>query len=677
MKILLLISSIFGFFLQVSALENVVWASKLIESNPRYSYLNTEAEFVVGLPTYIPKMKLEKKHDAYTEGFKLLADANAKKNAITVGFNRTVNSSQIVIGGIFNQGVIQTIIAIGDDNIEKIVYKFDSKAVSNTEKQSNFNVLFVQTKIASLKIILNHSKIQDWNLIKGIGLSAKETPISLIPNLIVGASEINEKIQVGENISSKDCFEFSPKLTPDGKKLYFVKECNNQPDQDIWYSELEQNKQWSPAQKAAEPLNNNGHNFVASISLDGRFMILGNTYNEDGTSAGDGVSIVHKNEDGSWNKPESIKIPDLKNTNDHANFFMSADEKVIIMAIQDNLSLGDLDLYAAFYDTYLKIWSPPINLGKTINSTSAEDYPYLSPDGKTLYFSSKGYIGFGGHDVFVSKRLDDTWKNWSKPQNLGEMVNSKADDKGFTITSSGDHAYYNTVNFDSDFHHMDIFRINLPKSLVQQPQILVSGMLKDSTGNVLNGVIKVRNSKGELINESHTNPKTGQYMMSVIHGENLEISAQVPKYFIANSNLKLTDDVSSLELTKNFKMIAYLDSGYTTILPNSIFEPTQLRLKEKEKYKLDLIIENLIQQPNTQFEIGEHTDNVGKTDRKKTISLAKSKLVFDYFVSKGIRDSRIRLKSYADIKPLAYNKTPQNRFKNNRVTITYLTKIVE
>lgn len=659
------------------AQDNIIWATKLLDANPKFAYLNTEAEFVIGLPTYIPKMNLEKNHDAYTEGFKLNQDAKVKKNTITVGFKRPVTAKQVVIGGIFNQGVIQAISILGEDNIEKSIYKFDSKAAVKTAKESNFSAVFAQSKVLSVKITINHAKIQEWNLIKGVGLSPDEKSLSLLPNLHEGAIEINEKIQVGENISSKECFEFNPKLTPDGKKLYFVKECKDHTDQDIWYSELDANKNWGPAQKASETLNNKGHNFVASISLDGRFMILGNAYNADGTSAGDGVSIVHKKDDGTWNQPESIKIPNLKNINDHANFFMSADEKVIVMALEDNLSTGGLDLYASFYDTYLKIWSPPMNLGTSINTVSAEDYPYLSPDGKTLYFCSKGYIGFGGHDIYVSKRLDDTWKNWSKPQNLGEMVNSKADDKGFAITSSGDHAYYNTVNFDSDMHHMDIFKINLPKSLAQQPQILVSGTITDTSGKVLQGTVKVINNKGEVINEAHTDAKTGQYMMSVIHGEMFGITAQVPKYFINKSFLNLTEELKNLEMTKSFKMTAYLDSGYTAVLANNIFEPTQLKLKETEKQKLDAIIDNLIQQPNTQFEIGGHTDNVGKPDKKNTLALAKTKVVFDYFVSKGIRDSRIKLKSYADSKPIADNKTPQNRLKNNRVTITYLTKIIE
>lgn len=677
MKKTLFIISLLSTSTYLFSQENIIWATKLVDANPKFAYLNTEAEFVIGLPTYMPQMKLEKNHDAYTEGFKLDPDLKVKKNSITVGFKRIVIAKQIVIGGIFNQGVIQAINIVGDDNLEKNVYKFDSKTPFQEGKNSNFKVVFAQTKVVSVQIIINHSKIKDWNLIKGIGLSPDEKPLSLEPNLLVGATEITEKIQVGENISSKDCFEFNPKLTPDGKKLYFVKECKDHTDQDIWYSEMDENKQWGPAQKAAEPLNNKGHNFVASISLDGRFMILGNTYNADGTSAGDGVSIVHKKEDGSWDQPQSIKIPDLKNINDHANFFMSADEKVIIMALEDNLSAGGLDLYASFYDTYLKIWSPPMNLGTTINTVTAEDYPYLSPDGKTLYFSSKGYIGFGGHDIYVSKRLDDTWKNWSKPQNLGGMVNSKADDKGFAITSSGDHAYYNTVNFGSDLHHMDIFKINLPKSLAQQPQILVSGMIKDTSGAILQGTIKVINSKGEVINEARTNPKTGKYMMSAIHGENFEITAEVPKYFINKSTINLTEELKNLEMTKDFKLIAYLDSGYTTVLQNSIFETNLLKLKDSEKQKLDVIIENLIQQPNTQFEIGGHTDNAGKPDKKNMLALAKTKVVSDYFVSKGIRDSRIKLKSYADTKPVAENKTPQGRAKNNRITITYLTRILE
>ncbi len=87
--------------------------------------------------------------------------------------------------------------------------------------------------------------------------------------------------------------------------------------------------------------------------------------------------------------------------------------------------LGDQDLYVSFYNDAHKSWSEPLNLGAQINTHLAETAPYLAADDKTLYFASDGYLGYGGFDLYVTRRLDDTWTNWSTPENLGMVINGR------------------------------------------------------------------------------------------------------------------------------------------------------------------------------------------------------------------------------------------------------------
>lgn len=668
---IILVLGLIAFNPQIFGQKNIVWANQIIDFNDGFQQQSNSHKLAIGQPTFFEKAQLNDKIDPYFDGYILNYTKTNSKNFIKVLLPTEVNANQIAIGGIFNKGVIVSISIADKGGIEKIIFKETEK--SSPEKFAHFFKKFDSQKVSFIKIIFNHSKINEWNLLKGIGVSADLQALEIKPNLENWASEINEKIKVGDNISSKDCFEFNPKIMPDGKRLYFVKECANHNDQDIWYSDLKDDKTWEEAKVAENPLNNSGHNYVASISLDGRFLVLGNIYNPDGSSGGEGVSVSHIQEDETYEMPKPLKIPDFKNNNDHSNFFMSSDEKVLIMAVEDNMSQGGLDLYASFYDSYLKIWSPPMNLGKNINAADNEDYPYLAPDGKTLFFSSKSYLGYGGHDIYMSKRLDETWKNWSNPVNLGSNVNSKADDKGFAITSSGNHAYYNTVNFDSDLHHMDIFKINLPKALNQTPQILVSGFIKDKTGNPVGATIKVKNEKGEMLQIIKSNPKNGKYKTSVMYGQKHQISAEATSYFV-NSSLLTFNDNSDLELTKNIELVQYLDSGYTEILYDALFEPKTIKIKETEKYKLDKIAQNLIEQAQTKFEIAGHSEKLLKQKKNSDNSLAKAKAVYDYFISKGIRESRMILKTYGDTKPLYNNKNITEKVKNNRVEITYLTK---
>ena len=69
-------------------------------------------------------------------------------------------------------------------------------------------------------------------------------------------------------------------------------------------------------------------------------------------------------------------------------------------------------------------WSEPLNIGSNVNTAADESAPFLAADDKTLYFSSNGYPGYGGHDIYVTTRLDDTWLNWTDPQNMGPDINT-------------------------------------------------------------------------------------------------------------------------------------------------------------------------------------------------------------------------------------------------------------
>ena len=99
------------------------------------------------------------------------------------------------------------------------------------------------------------------------------------------------------------------------------------------------------------------------------------------------------------------------------------DQKTLIHAIEMNDSKGDQDLYVSFRKVDGS-WSRPKNLGSTINTIKAENSPFLASDGVTLYFSTNGRPGYGKNDIFMSRRLDDSWVNWSEPENLGPSINT-------------------------------------------------------------------------------------------------------------------------------------------------------------------------------------------------------------------------------------------------------------
>ena len=183
-----------------------------------------------------------------------------------------------------------------------------------------------------------------------------------------------------------------------------------------------------------------------------------------------GVSIS-SNASGDWTKPAPIEIENDYNYSEKANFFLAQNRKVLLLSVMREDTQGGRDLYVSFLEED-STWSEPLNLSNKVNTAGEESSPFLASDDKSLYFSSDGYSGFGATDIYLTKRLDDTWTNWSEPENLGPTINSQYEDLFFNIPGNSDFAYYSQGVSEDD---MDIFRVALPVLKRPDPVILVKG----------------------------------------------------------------------------------------------------------------------------------------------------------------------------------------------------------
>jgi hypothetical protein len=327
-----------------------------------------------------------------------------------------------------------------------------------------------------LSALLQEANAQDDNHLS-------ENPINVaedIETAVVG-QPLNGRI----NTESR---EFGPILTKDGKRLYFSRQryegnIGGKKDEDIWFSEFDHITQsWKEARNIGIPLNNKGPNFISGVGMDGDTLLLGNVYDKNGKmSAGLSISIRNGDE---WSFPVPVYIENDYNLSGRTSFDLSTDRKALIIAQRKEDTRGGLDLYVSFRDQnsenpYAGMES--INMGDVINSIGDETSPFLAYDNKTLYFSSKGHSGYGGYDIFMSKRLDDTWTNWSEPQNLGEGINSFYNDEYFGFTPKSRYAYYSRgiTSDDIDIYRVDMTYLFKPSSkpldqmdeLIDQAQI--------------------------------------------------------------------------------------------------------------------------------------------------------------------------------------------------------------
>lgn len=271
------------------------------------------------------------------------------------------------------------------------------------------------------------------------------------------------------NMSMNGPFEeIKPVTVPGGNRLYFSRVSNPHnilgaaDQEDIWYVEFDEaTDTWSEPIRMPGQLNNSGPNYINNVSLTGDTIILGNQYLKKGKmKAGLSYSV---NVNGQWSFPKPIHIKNDYNISAHANAYVSVKSGVIIQAIQRVETYGERDLYVSFWNGVEA--TEPINLGNVINSEFEEASPYLSMDNTTLYFASKGHSGYGGYDIYASKRLDDSWTNWSVPENLGPAINGPMDDDFFSISHCGNYAVFSK---QVSVHNVDIYRITL-EDLVLEP----------------------------------------------------------------------------------------------------------------------------------------------------------------------------------------------------------------
>ena len=308
-------------------------------------------------------------------------------------------------------------------------------------------------------------------------------------NLVKNASK---KIQLIENVNTEiraeavyaninsAYQEIKPALAPCGKKLFFSRlnsplNTSGEMDQeDIWYSEFDiKSNVWSEPIRMTGELNNAGPNFVNSVSQTGDTIILGNQYLKKGKMrAGLSYSV---NLNGQWSFPAPIIIKDDYNISNHANHYVSLKSGVIISSVQRADSNGERDLYISMWDGISA--TEPVNMGNIINTAFEESSPFLANELSTLYFASKGHHGYGGYDIYVTERLDDSWTNWTTPKNLGPAVNGAMDDEFFSISYCGKYAVFSK---QVTIHNTDLYKISL-ENLFIQPDHQIVPLKKDNS----------------------------------------------------------------------------------------------------------------------------------------------------------------------------------------------------
>lgn len=514
--------------------------------------------------------------------------------------------------------------------------------------------------------------------------------------------------------------EINPVISPDGKTLYYARISHPQNthgdkgSQDIWYSEQIPGGQWGPGRRMAFPLNKEEYNCLYSITPDGSTMLVKGAY-VNGNYETRGFSLSKRTANG-WETPKKINLPNYENMS-RGQFdcgFLSADGKTLLMAFSEKKNSKEDDIYVSFRQKDGS-WSRPMNLGNDINTDLTETTPFLAPDGVTLYFSSNRDGGLGSNDVWVSKRVDKTWKRWSKPVNLGAKFNTDGYDAYYTLSAAGDYAYLTT--FKGTLGKGDVVRVKLFDDTPQTPTLagndpnnpaqagsgsqanggqaslpgsntatdatrpdpvamLTGKVIDQNTGRPVQARIVVQTlPDGEEVIEATSDPNTGEYKLVLPYGKKYAIRPIAPNFMAEADNIDLTDKSKGFQEIKGreTKLIS-IKEGAIVRLNNIFFDTGKAELRPESAPELDRMITTMNENPKIVIELSGHTDNVGGNELNQKLSQDRADSVREYFIGKGIEPDRVASKGYGETKPVATNDNDEGRQRNRRVEFMILKK---
>lgn len=312
-------------------------------------------------------------------------------------------------------------------------------------------------------------KQQEKKLLKKLPASKRAARISMDSTNLVNISAI---INLGESVNSPTD-EYFPFLSNDRNIIYYTKkkEGKQKDDENLFYSKRK-DAIWQKAKQISN-FNTDEVEGMCTIVRDGKKMYFTACSREGVYGPCD---IWQADVDG-------VEISNISNLEGFANSnrwesqaCISCDGTLLYFASNREGGMGGTDIW---YCTRLPNgkWSPPANMGPKINTTGDEEAPFISNDGKSLYFSSTGHLGLGDQDIFVSWK--NRWGHWTEPMNLGPPVNSPFRELGLFLTADGQ-----TGLFASDRPGgqggMDIYEFELSERLTSDPITYVEVYVIDS-----------------------------------------------------------------------------------------------------------------------------------------------------------------------------------------------------
>ncbi|MBN1131482.1 MAG: OmpA family protein [Bacteroidales bacterium] len=509
---------------------------------------------------------------------------------------------------------------------------------------------------------------------------------------------------LGENINSK-YDDYNPVFAHNDTVLFFTSRrpfetskrnpIDNKFNEDIYVS-FNRNGDLRESARLDKPFNSPHNESVVGVSPNGDRILLYKGH----IDGGDLFLATYNAKKEKWNKPKPVSKSLRSKQGETSACFSPDGKELYFISRNEKLTRGGKDILVSRLDSKEK-WSDPVNAGSILNTLYDEEGVYITPDGSTLYFSSRGHNSMGGFDIFRSVRNE--LGGWSIPENLGYPINTPADELFFVTDAEGVYGYYSTVP-EGGMGGKDICRVmflgsekelvmltrdhlvagkdylsggflTMPEKILVDTTITVEGRVIDPKSDSIPVVARLTfiDPDDGSTDANAISDASGRYTARLPEAKTYGVEINATGYLYFLDIVDLSGKSSDEKVYRDF-YLQKIEVGTKVVLENIYFETGKAILRAESYESLDQVYKFMENNPTVQLEISGHTDNTGTYKINSKLSRDRAKAVVDYLTGRGIPADRLVYEGYADSQPIATNDTAAGRERNRRVEFKVISK---
>ncbi len=481
--------------------------------------------------------------------------------------------------------------------------------------------------------------------------------------------------------------EYLAYISPDDRNCYFVRRLPVQSMDRVYQSDAEKEvfmiarRDNTGAFDSGEPMpppfnTTNDNQGGCSISIDNKHLYFAMMRMEGGLQPNCDIYVCDELYEDEWSEMRklSANVNDPKYWDSQPS--IAADGVTLYFASDRPGGYGGIDLWVTRKDPSTGEWSIPLNLGPKINTPGDEKTPFIHSDSETLYFSSSGHFGFGKYDIFYVRK--DENGEWAEPENIGSPINGDTDDTGFFVSKDTKTGYF--FSYDEGrvrgkgIGRYDLFKFELYKEARPQQIYFAKGNIKDEEGNpVSNTVVEIKDVKTRKVSLATVDSSSGSYMMAVRQDRDVVVTVKKDNIAFNSKMVKAAsrpkNENANLQVDLEVKEAR---PGESFVIEDIMYTTNSAELQSESMAIIESFADYLKEHPRFVIEIKGHTDNVGNAKDNEALSTNRAYTVKAQLEKMGIAGNRIKAKGYGSSKPRADNNTEEGRAKNRRTEFEIL-----